>query len=375
MTAKEKVLVYECISGGGLAASDDGRGAPGDAPDAALLAQGVAMRNALAADLQRLRHVAVTCVATPLAPLPAALTGVSCLAPEADLAARPADSAMAAGATKAADFLARTARHYDRVWVIAPESDGLLAALAAAVGSARWVGCSLPAIRLAASKAATRAHLAAHGVPVPAAWHPGDAEPLAGGAWVVKPNDGAGSVDTRLHRDFASARADLLVRRARGLASTLEAWIDGIPLSLSLLCANGRAELLSINRQRIVARPGELVTYAGVDIDAAPVDSPAGRLLAILAQRIAAAVPGLAGYVGVDLVWRPLADAGHAPGAAGDGDASGLGGPRGPAGPVVIEINPRLTCAFVGLSARLGRNLAGEILLAQHPEAVAHVLH
>jgi len=376
MTAKEKVLVYECISGGGLLASggpavaSDGGTAT---PDAALLAQGVAMRDALAADLQRLRHVAVTCVATPQAPLPARLQGVRSLCPHPQ--GGPTGGAGATSTTNAtnatpptvalpaADFLARQAPHYDRVWVIAPESDGLLVSLAATVGSTRWVGCSLPAIRLAASKAATRAHLASRGIPVPAAWHPGDAEPSPSGAWVVKPDDGAGSVDTRLHRDFAAARADLLGRRARGQASTLEAWVGGIPLSLSLLCAGGRAELLSINRQRIVARPGELVTYAGVDIDAAPVDSPAGRLLAVLAQRIAAAMPGLAGYVGVDLVWRPVT-----------GSASDAYAP-GPAGPVVIEINPRLTCAFVGLSKRLGRNLAGEILLAQHPESVTHVLH
>lgn len=324
------------------------------------------MRDALADDLQRLRHVAVTCVATPQAPLPASLRGVRSLCPPPTAgpvgrAGAPATGAVVA--VPAADFLAHHARHYDRVWVIAPESDGLLSNLATTVGNARWVGCSPPAIRLATSKAATRAHLASRGIPVPAAWHPGDAEPPPGGPWVVKPDDGAGSVDTRLHPDFAAARADLLARRARGLACTLEAWVVGIPLSLSLLCAAGRAELLSINRQRIVARPGELVSYAGVDIDTAPVASPAGRLLAVLAQRIASAMPGLAGYVGVDLVWRPVT------GSAGDGP------PGSPAGPVVIEINPRLTCAFVGLSARLGRNLAGEILLAQHPEPAAHALH
>ena len=32
--------------------------------------------------------------------------------------------------------------------------------------------------------------------------------------------------------------------------------------------------------------------------------------------------------------------------------------------PVVIEVNPRVTCAYVGQSVRLGRNLAAEILNA-----------
>jgi probable H4MPT-linked C1 transfer pathway protein len=137
------------------------------------------------------------------------------------------------------------------------------------------------------------------------------------------------------------------------MATTLEQSIDGVALSLSLLCTDGRAELLTINRQRVVAAPGELLAYHGVEVRAVALDSPDGRVLARLAQRIAQAVPGLAGYVGVDLVWRAA------------------GGPAQPGGPVVIEINPRLTCAYVGLSVALGRNLAGEILRARRTEAAA----
>ena len=49
-------------------------------------------------------------------------------------------------------------------------------------------------------------------------------------------------------------------------------------------------------------------------------------------------MPGLRGFVGIDLVWHEER------------------------GPVVIEVNPRVTCAYVGLSAALGRNLAAELL-------------
>jgi tyramine---L-glutamate ligase len=302
------------------------------------------MRNALAADLQRLDKIAVTCVASPAAPLPTALARVRPLRP----------------AAPALEFLAAEARRHDRVWVIAPESDDMLASLAAAVGRERWVGCSLPAIRLAASKSATRRRLAEHAIAVPAAWQPGDPEPDGDGPWVVKPDDGAGSVDTHLYTDFAEARNDLLRRLAEGRASTLEAWVTGVPLSLSLLCADGHAEVLSINQQRIVARPDAPVAYAGVDIQAVPVDSPNARRLGDLAQRVVAAVPGLAGYVGIDLVWQPTSHEDWR---------------RHPPEPVVIEINPRLTCAYVGLSAALGRNLAGEILVAQAIAPVPHVLH
>ena len=347
MSAKNKVLVYECISAGGLATT------AGDivAPDPGLLAQGVAMRDALLADLQQLDDVAMSCVTTRHAPLPASFARVRAIVADADRPTVPA-----------ADLLAREARRHDRVWVIAPEGDGLLADLALAVAPERWIGCTLPAIRVAASKTATRERLAAHGIRVPAAWGPGRSEPESSGRWVVKPDDGAGSERIRVHPDFARARNDLLARRAQRLASTAEAWIDGVPLSLSLRCAERRAELLSINRQRIAVDADGALAYRGVDVGVAPLASPAGQALAALAQRIAAAIPGLAGYVGVDLVWQPAA-ASESDDLAGDGEAT------------VIEVNPRLTCAYVGLSAALGRNVAAEILRAHQPEPIALVEH
>lgn len=341
------MLVYECISGGGLAATAGGR----TPPDPGLLAQGVAMRDALVADLRQLDDIALSCVTTRHAPLPASFGNVRAI--PADARGRP---------LRATDFLAREAHRHDRVWVIAPESDGLLAALAVVVGSERWIGCALPAIRVAASKTATRRRLAAHGIRVPRDWCPGQPDPERGGLWVVKPDDGVGSEDIRLHPDFAQARNDLLARCARRLASTAETWIDGIPLSLSLRCSTGGAELVGINRQRIAIRGDGALDYRGVDVGSVPIDSAAGRTLAALAQRIAAAIPGLCGYVGVDLVWQPTAL--HAPTAlASEGDAT------------VIEINPRLTCAYVGLSAALGRNLAAEILAAHRSEPAALVQH
>jgi predicted ATP-grasp superfamily ATP-dependent carboligase len=119
---------------------------------------------------------------------------------------------------------------------------------------------------------------------------------------------------------------------------TLEPWVDGPALSLSLLCGPAGTELLSINRQHIRIGAGGRLAYEGVSHGAMAVDSPRGVALAALAARIGQAVPGLRGFVGVDLVWHETL------------------------GPVVIEINPRLTCAYVGLSARLGRNLAAEML-------------
>jgi predicted ATP-grasp superfamily ATP-dependent carboligase len=118
-------------------------------------------------------------------------------------------------------------------------------------------------------------------------------------------------------------------------------------LSLSLVCGEHEVELVSINRQLIglpdTAASGKkerVVEFSGVEVDQIDRQSAQGMALEALAQRIVAALHGLRGFVGIDLVWHAQR------------------------GPVVIEVNPRLTAAYAGLSARLGRNLAGDLLKA-----------
>ena len=77
---------------------------------------------------------------------------------------------------------------------------------------------------------------------------------------------------------------------------------------------------------------GCVVGFYGVDIDRIGRDSQQGRVLDALAQQVAASLPGLRGFVGIDVVWHASR------------------------GPVVIEVNPRATVAYAGLSARLRRN-------------------
>ena len=313
------LFVYEYLSGGGLDA------APGDAGERAeLLAAGLAMRQALVAELAAQPELALRYACGADVPADAA-------APTRALRPRPDE---APGA-----FVRRAAAQHERVWVIAPESDGRLRALAAQVDAERWIGCTPAAIALCSGKRATLAHLAAHRLPTPLAFDAGATR------WVVKPDDGAGTLATRRHARRADAQADWRARRARGASATLETWVDGDALSLSLLCRDGEAELLAINRQRIAIDDDGWLRDEGVEIDRLARDDARATALRALAQGVARAVPGLRGYVGVDLVWHPRR------------------------GPVVIEVNPRLTCAFVGLSAALGRPLASEIL-ALHEEAV-----
>jgi predicted ATP-grasp superfamily ATP-dependent carboligase len=287
-----QVLVHEYCSGGGAVAGIDA------AEAAALKAQGRAMRDAMVADV----------------------------------AALPGHEVQVAASLD--DWTARV-READAVWSVAPETGGVLRAIAASVPPAKWLGCTPAAIGVAASKRATLRRLAAAGIDTPL--RADDAMSVdngrrAGGRFVVKPDDGAGASDTWRFDSLA----DALTHATDG--SAVEPWIDGDALSLTLLCADGRAQLLSLNRQRVAVGADGRISVDGVDSAIEPADGPRGRQLQSLASRVADALPGLHGLVGIDLVWHAQR------------------------GPVVIELNPRVTTAYVGLSAKLERNLAGDLL-------------
>ena len=314
-----RIFVYEYLSGGGdRAANDD------------LLPMGQSMRDAIVADLLRLDDCEVSVAACEGTEVP---TGRA-------RSVRPRD-----GETPF-DFVARHAPVNDLVWVVAPETDGVLAQLARRVDPARWLGCDRDSIRLTSSKRATLRRLADAGVCTPLAFeHAPDVT-----QWVVKPDDGAGSIDTRVHASFEAATRDGANRSSHaghaGCATTIEAWVEGQSLSLSLLCGVEHTELLSINRQHLLIDADGSVSFCGVAVNALLLDDPRGATLRALAASVGKAITGLRGFVGIDLVWHAQR------------------------GPVVIEVNPRVTCAYVGLSSALGRNVAGDIIAAHQRLAV-----
>ena len=317
-TQGRRVFVCEYLSAGGAAPRDS----------AALQAQGSAMRDALVADLLGVPGLSLTVA-----------HGAGLAPPPACAAAR---LAIAHSGESLFDFVRRQAAAHALVWIVAPESDGLLARLhdsVATTGAARWIGCDAASIGIASSKRTTLERLARHGIATPLAFSETSADSGTPMPWVVKPDDGAGATDTRRHARRDAAQADLQRRRAAGTSATLEPWVDGETLSLSLLCGGGTAELLAANRQHIALDADGRVEFRGVEVDALRHDA---RLAALreMAGAVARALPGLAGFVGVDLVWHAAQ------------------------GPVAIEINPRLTCAYVGLSALRGRNIALEVIAA-----------
>ncbi|QJP13918.1 ATP-grasp domain-containing protein [Starkeya sp. ORNL1] len=292
-----QVFVIETVTGGGLSGKT--------LPDA-LIDEGMLMRDALIGDLEDLPGVRVVTTHDPRVPPPARGHSVPI---------NDGDDPLAVWANLAGQS------HCS--WPIAPESGGELARLVerlAATGT-RVIGPDLATVRLCSSKRATGAALAAAGIRTvtsyPADRVPADLAPPV----VLKPDDGAGCIETylldRIPDDIAG-RAGFIV----------EPFIDGEAASLTLLCRAGRAHVLAASRQNIV-RLGDRLDFAGVEVGGITITDE----LRALADRIHDALPGLSGIVGVDYVATPD-------------------------GPVVIEVNPRLTTSYAGLRRSLGVNPA-----------------
>jgi len=313
-----RILVCEFVTGGGM---------PPSTPIPASLAhEGDLMLRALIGDLLDVPGVDVTVTRDArLAPLPPPIRSITVNDPRESWVLW--------------EELSRTA---DAVWPIAPETDGAMERVCRMVEASgrRLLASHAEAVAITASKAATASALAAAGLPVAQTWRTADlSDPPWEGPWVVKPDDGAGCVDTLCLRDHAAWAH----WRGAGDRSgfVVQPFVSGTPASLSMLCRDGQAWLLAVNRQDIVLS-GPAFTYRG-GVVGGVASSPE---LHALASGVAAALPGLFGYVGVDFI-------------------AGVGGP------MILEVNPRLTTSYVGLRRATGMNVAAAVLgLAQEPMVI-----
>lgn len=304
-----RILVCEYVTGGGMPA--------GEPIPASLAREGGLMLHALLDGLLEIPGTAVTVTRDArLPPLPPPVRSITVAGPEPPWA-----------------LWEEEARSADAVWPVAPETGGALERLTRLVTAAgsRLLNSRPDAVAVAARKSATADALIAAGVPAVPAWRAdGLDDPPGPGPWVVKPDDGAGCLDTELLRD----RADWLRWRAGAGRSgfVVQPFVEGTPTSLSLLCRGGEATVLTVNRQSVELR-GSRFTYRGGVVGA----GTATPAMAALARGVASALPGLFGHVGVDLV---------------DTDR----------GPRVLEVNPRPTTSVAGLRRATGLNVAAAVL-------------
>ena len=308
MACPKRLFVIEFITGGGLT----GEPLPG-----ALTHEGELMLAALLGELGALPGIDVTTTRDHrLSPL---------CGPARCVTIGPSDNPFA--------VWGRCIEDADAVWPIAPETGSVLESLSRLVleQGRQLIGSSPEGIAVTASKYRCAEFLGRAGLPVVPTQALREGFPKSDSGWVVKPDDGAGCTETFCFDDTRALRT--FAAGASHHSYVVQPYVAGTPASLSVLCRDGRTVLLSCNEQRI-GRQADRLSFEGVVVNALRRERPA---LEPLARAIAGTIPGLAGYVGVDLILTP-------------------------SGPIVVEVNPRLTTAYVGLTEALDINVGAAIL-------------
>lgn len=241
-------------------------------------------------------------------------------------------------------------REVDMVWLIAPETNGTLIELSELCFEAEkledgpiFLGSGFDTILTGTSKTLCYEALQAANIytlPV----HAGEdllqpayyeqLQKLNIRQWVAKPEDGAGCEGIQLF-DSLDDLQEWIMKNDRYLHYLAQPYQQGIAASISMLCRNGKAWLLSCNEQHIEC-DGRHFKLNGVTVN--------GMLnywqrFETVARKIAQMLPDALGYIGVDVIVDEVNNKIY-----------------------VLEINPRLTTSYVGLHEALNSNPAKLIL-------------
>lgn len=329
------VLVWEYFSAGGRLRGhgshrDDAAGTPPGSspptPEASgpdLSNEGRALLLALLADLSAIPGLEVRAAVDPGA-----------------AAVLPTDVVAVPTRTDPANSVHRVLRQDPDVWMwpVAPETGGELHRLVReGERHATGVVASAPGgIRSAALRYELLTSLQRSGVAVPpTARAPSIREAHrrateVGWPVVVKPGRGAGGEGVTLVKGPGRLR-DAWARASAvepGLPPLIQARVEGTPASVSLLVESDGPRPIALNRQQVEFGPE--ARYRG---GSTPLHHPLGGRAIELARTAIGLVGGLRGPVGVDLVLAPD-------------------------GPVIVEVNPRLTTSYLGIRRHLGPGIA-----------------
>jgi tyramine---L-glutamate ligase len=243
------------------------------------------------------------------------------------------------------------AQEGDAVLVVAPEACGVLQSLVETVNhaGALSLNCAPSAIEKASNKASILERLKQTGLQVPrtvlldAGEGVGSVEQAAllelNYPMVVKPLDGAGCSGVNLVRNKRQLEVYLknLMRDDLGAHFLAQELIQGVAASVSLVVADGKASAVSLNSQNVtLATPDGHSSYMGGTV---PLEHPMLPEGFAAAEKAVSAFPGVRGYEGVDMILTEN-------------------------GPVVLEVNPRLTTSYVGLRKVAQFNMAPAMLNA-----------
>lgn len=308
-----KILLLEYITAGGLSS----RPLP-----PSLLREGELMRNALLADFSMIKDVEILITYDYRLGAAEFTSQAICIEKDADVSSIWRELLSAC----------------DAALIVAPETDGILANLSKMVESSGVInlGCQTLAVEIATNKYDTYQNLKNAGILTISTYTADEflqLESNQNSAYVIKPFDGAGCENTFYFANQADVSVWLQQHQHQWHKFVVQPYQIGTPASISILCKDGDAWLLSCNQQTTKIANSE-ITYQGSVVNGLTQYQP---LFSQLAKKIASVIPSLNGYVGVDVIV----------------DNTDV---------YVVEINPRITTSYIGLRESIGLNPAQLIL-------------
>lgn len=229
------------------------------------------------------------------------------------------------------DILPGLVAESDIAWLIAPETDNCLLSLAELFvkHGNLFIGCSPEAIKITTSKLHTNKVLTEAGIKTIETTRLNGNIPASKIGWIIKPDDGVGGESCY----FIKNKSELSEMTAKNNNMLIQPYIKGESLSMSLLVLDDDFRLLGCNKQYIEIENSVVNLMAiGVNECLRYKDK-----MIELARKIVKTIPGFAGYIGIDMI----------------DSADEL---------LVLDINPRFTTAYAGLSESLGCNVTAKIL-------------
>jgi len=307
-----KILVFEYICGGGFA----------DQPlPSSLATEGCLMLQALTEDLASLENIQL------LIPLDKRCQTIRL--------PNSAEIVYVQAQTKIMALLPELIAQCDAVWPIAPETDNILTDIAELVKSQNKLLLLSPpdTVALCSNKLTTFQALTAQQIPCV------ETQPLNHDLTeilqrsVVKPLDSCGCQGSKIIESNDQLRQKLATLN-NSEQYIIQPYLEGQSSSLSCLFKQGRAWLLCCNQQQVA------IDNQTFNLKACLVNTSSHYefIYLELIARIATTLPSLWGYIGIDFI------------------------ETAEQGPLLLEINPRLTSSYIGIREATGINVAAQVL-------------
>jgi predicted ATP-grasp superfamily ATP-dependent carboligase len=323
-----RLLVYEHVAGGGFA---DETIPPN------VLSEGFGMLRTLIADFKAAGHNITTTLDARIARLNPPLYA-DCVVP-------------VFSSQEAQANLQKNSEQADAAYVIAPETDGLLRSRVEFVEQTGTtsLNCPASAIEKLSDKAVFYEFLRKLGVPLPTTIMFSVTDDLKeikkairgslNFPLIFKPSNGVSCCGLSVvrNKDHVAGAVDKIKKESSSKHFLVQELIIGTAASVSLISTGNDAVPISLNCQHVaIETPEACSRYSGGSV---PFDHPLKSEAFAMAEKLVKSFPSLRGYLGVDFVLT--------------NDE-----------PVAIEVNPRLTTSYVGLSRVANFNPAQAIVNA-----------